>query len=664
MARLPKLGGDADKWAALLNEYLLVSHNPDGTPRSDTYLASVGLSDLRTANPPSTPINNLMLSNDGTNLVWRKDTVINIRDYGAMGDGVTDDTNAIQSAINAASAGGSVVFPRGTYMVRTLKISAKGTQLTGTRGGVRLRRLSGTEPLIDMSGTASLDSSHLRYCSLFSLTLDGNNLPGTLVRSYYADTCVYRDVSFINCPDVALDCVELWDTRFYDCSWEFCGTNDLPATLFRNSTAPGTFGYSTDNTNQIQFLGCRWEAFRNGALRLDGKANGSTTLLNGVFLVSCKMETSLAAGPALQIMSGTTIIFSNQLYLAILKAAPEYTTPIDAVIDSGTHIDLSDTYMQWGSDTGLANSTIHAFSGGPHTYRNLSAYYPTEPPAVASIIIEPGTTARVSSPWANRGQPVSGDITTFVTSDPNLGVSFPIKNSGAFKISSTVTGKDLYKADNSSVRPTLQTLNGSDFAGFSGDYSGEKWRFHGDTGFVSLASGNFQIEGTKGYVGVGTSPYTNIAFLIKMVADTDRGLTIVRSSSSMTGRLIEFQDENHDIQGITFDAFGRPLSVGKVANVAPGDQVSYANPRVQARDIAGSVTAAVVPNPTVGSIAVITFSKPFPNIPLSIVLSDHSVSPGVLYVSARSTTGFTVSTRRILQGGSIVDFDYMVMGQG
>jgi hypothetical protein len=45
--------------------------------------------------------------------------VINVRDLGARGDGVTDDTAALQSAINqAAAAGGSVYLPSGTYMVR------------------------------------------------------------------------------------------------------------------------------------------------------------------------------------------------------------------------------------------------------------------------------------------------------------------------------------------------------------------------------------------------------------------------------------------------------------------------------------------------------------------------------------------------------------------
>jgi len=664
MARLPKPGMDEDKWADILNEYLLVAHNPDGTVRSESLAATVGLGDLRTLNPPGQQVKNLILSNDGNDLVWRKDISVHVKDYGAVGDGITDDTDAIQAAIYAVPNGGTVTFPRGKYMVRGLKIRAKGTQLSGTRGGVQLIRINGsTDPVIDMCGSGTMDG-HLRYCSLFSITLDGGGQPGALLRSYYSDTCVYRDVSFINCADTATDFVEVWDTRMYDCSWEKCGTQSVPAMLLRNSTAPGTFGFSDDNTNQIQFLGCRWEEFRNGAIWLNGAANGSTRLLNGIFFVSCKMETSVAAGPAIQILSGTTIVFFSQLYIAILRRDAGFTQSIDAIVDYATHVDMQDLYIQWGGEAGLANSTVHVFQGNPHTYRNLSAYYPTEPPAVATMIAEPAANARVSTPWYNRGQLFSGDFSTLVTNEPGIGSSIALKTTASFRLTSAITGRDLVKADNSPVRPTLHTVNGTDFAGFSGDYSGEKWRFYGDTGFVRLASGNFQIEGTKGYVGVGTAPYTGIAFLIKMANDADRGLTIIRKSATATGRLVEFQDENNNIQGISFDAYGRPLSVGRVANVAPGDQVAYANVRYQARDTGGSVSAAMKATPVPGTIAVITFFKPYPNVPLSIVLTDQSNAPSDLYVSARSTTGFTVSTRKTLPGGSQINFDYMVLGSG
>jgi hypothetical protein len=49
------------------------------------------------------------------NLVTRGADVINVKDFGATGNGTTDDTAAIQAAITAAPAGGAIYFPRGSY---------------------------------------------------------------------------------------------------------------------------------------------------------------------------------------------------------------------------------------------------------------------------------------------------------------------------------------------------------------------------------------------------------------------------------------------------------------------------------------------------------------------------------------------------------------------
>jgi hypothetical protein len=149
--------------------------------------------------------------------------------------------------------------------------------------------------------------------------------------------------------------------------------------------------------------------------------------------------------------------------------------------------------------------------------------------------------------------------------------------------------------------------------------------------------------------------------LIRAAVEGDRGIVIVRPSSSSIGRLLEFQDETYNIQGQAFDNNGRPIAVGTPARVTPGDQVTYANPRVQVRDIAGNVIAAVRPSPTApGSIATITFSRVYTATPLAIAIHDHSTVSADLYVSARSASSFTVSTRKALQGGSIVSFDYTV----
>lgn len=58
----------------------------------------------------------------------------NVKDYGAKGDGTTDDAAAIQAAINAAgqAGGGQVWFPLGVYLISTtLNLNNNAVQLVG-----------------------------------------------------------------------------------------------------------------------------------------------------------------------------------------------------------------------------------------------------------------------------------------------------------------------------------------------------------------------------------------------------------------------------------------------------------------------------------------------------------------------------------------------------
>ena len=52
----------------------------------------------------------------------RGDATRNVRDYGAVGNGIHDDTSAIQAAINSLpSTGGTVFVPAGTYLVDAVR---------------------------------------------------------------------------------------------------------------------------------------------------------------------------------------------------------------------------------------------------------------------------------------------------------------------------------------------------------------------------------------------------------------------------------------------------------------------------------------------------------------------------------------------------------------
>ena len=76
---------------------------------------------------------------------------VSVRDFGARGDGQSDDTAAIQSAIDSiAGRGGTVVFPAGRYLItRTLRVrSLNPIALVGTMFGQVFNAANGPALLI------------------------------------------------------------------------------------------------------------------------------------------------------------------------------------------------------------------------------------------------------------------------------------------------------------------------------------------------------------------------------------------------------------------------------------------------------------------------------------------------------------------------------------
>tara|TARA_R100000655_G_scaffold47308_1_gene84373 strand:- start:8733 stop:14021 length:5289 start_codon:yes stop_codon:yes gene_type:complete len=95
--------------------------------------------------------------------------LISVKDYGAVGDGATDDTTSIQNAINATSAAKQRLYiPAGTYIVSSLSL-LDNTYLFGV--GTLKRKASSTGSVITTSSKNN--------CILKGFTIDGNKSAAT-----------------------------------------------------------------------------------------------------------------------------------------------------------------------------------------------------------------------------------------------------------------------------------------------------------------------------------------------------------------------------------------------------------------------------------------------------------------------------------------------------
>ena len=130
--------------------------------------------------------------------------VFNVKDFGAKGDGVTNDTQAIQNAIDAARAvgGGIVYFPRGIYMVdRLTRIS--NITLKGKLDAVLMLNPQGKKQVNQQSGIIYMTTSKysITNVTIEGLIFDGNKEAqdptpidiGLRSKAHYALFRIWRD---------------------------------------------------------------------------------------------------------------------------------------------------------------------------------------------------------------------------------------------------------------------------------------------------------------------------------------------------------------------------------------------------------------------------------------------------------------------------------------
>jgi len=124
---------------------------------------------------------------------------LNVKAYGARGDGVTDDTQAIQAALDAArqAGGGTVVLPPGTYLVtmRTHPLSSQyltalvvgsRTAVVGYGKDASIIRLAGGQPAAPPSGHA---------CVMLNYQIASGGDNGMLVQDLTVDGSAARQGS-------------------------------------------------------------------------------------------------------------------------------------------------------------------------------------------------------------------------------------------------------------------------------------------------------------------------------------------------------------------------------------------------------------------------------------------------------------------------------------
>ena len=308
----------------------------------------------------------------------------NLRDFGAKGDGLANDTHALQAAIDACAAegGGVVVVPAGTYLIGsvelksnvTLRISASGKLLGSANGhdyhAVDAIPLHGDATLEDgnwallyaveaknitIEGPGTIDGQGAQFHSAVRGTpppsgLGGNKRPYHLlfyrcenlrVRDMNLLDCAYHSIRVIQSKRVHMDGIYIHsrvnsnNDGFHFISAEHVTISNC--TVLSLDDACALFGSCRNVTVTNSFFSTQWSVFRFGG----GKASNiavSNCVLHQVY--GCPIKFHGTPGSVFENMTFSDLVLDDvtgPIHFSLGPHSPRRhgsgSVPVDAAPD-------------------------------------------------------------------------------------------------------------------------------------------------------------------------------------------------------------------------------------------------------------------------------------------------------------------------------------------
>lgn len=307
MARLPVIGSDADNWGALLNEFLRVSHHEDGSLRGICGGVSV-------------------------------------RDFGAKGDGLNDDTAAIQAALDVlAPRGGILCFPSGTYHVTDTLRCGSSVICQGAGENSTIIKSSLTKAVFQSKAPSfrhhhihlrDLQIDNTTRANVGSIGIDFSNVSSGVIQNVVIANVetgiLLNDSAYYNKLSSVVISTAITGIKMMN------GANENH--IFSGRIENVTMGIKLDNISNPQVYGISLEGFTTG-IEIGPTAVASPKIFG------CRFENLARSGTGISIASTT---------LAAIIIGPYFQNVTTNISDSATDSNiLADVHWKIGGGTAV-----------------------------------------------------------------------------------------------------------------------------------------------------------------------------------------------------------------------------------------------------------------------------------------------------------------------
>ena len=240
---------------------------------------------------------------------------VNVKDFEATGDGITDDASAIQSALDfVKTQGGIIYFPVGTYLIKSAILFYSHQTLLFENGSKILQGASINNLMRTYCNSSFTGYDGVHDCLIYGGIFDGGNFEtnNTLVGTCHAKNITFENCKFLNAYGTYhnLEINSSYNVKIINCEFEGSRKTDENGELVQIDGAGAASYYPWDSANMdntvskyIDVKGC---LFRNSPIAT-GVGNHSNMYHKFIRIHDCVFD-GFTTGRAIGFMPYTTNI--------------------------------------------------------------------------------------------------------------------------------------------------------------------------------------------------------------------------------------------------------------------------------------------------------------------------------------------------------------------